>query len=130
MVTAEIRPQNLRPHKTFEDGLAAGELNFQRCGACGASVFYPRVACNFCGSVDLSFEVSAGRGRVYATTAVGAGDDAYSVCLIDLDEGFRMMSTVVEMPARDVAIGMRVACRSEEVGENQWRAVFFATPDQ
>jgi uncharacterized protein len=67
----------------------------------GKPVFPPRVG------EDLQWRVSAGAGTVYAVTvAHPRGDDeAYNIVLVDLDEGFRMMSTVT---GGDVAIGARV----------------------
>ena len=125
MGAVEILERNLRPHQTFLDGLAAGTLLYQRCGKCDAAVFYPRVACNVCGSVDLTFHQSAGSGTVYSTTVVARSTGSpYSVCIVELDEGFRMMSTVVDMPAEDVLIGVRVVGRFETSTDGAPRWVF------
>ncbi len=52
---------------------------------------------------------SAGRGTVYATTVVHrAGEQPYNVCLVELDEGVRIMSRVEGVAPADVAIGLRV----------------------
>jgi len=126
----EILVENLHPAATFEEGLAQGKLLYQRCDDCGVAQFYPRVMCSTCGSVRVQFAQSDGTGVVYAVTAVAATGDPYSVCLVDLDEGFRMMSTVVEMPAAEVSIGLRVACRFEQEADEVWRAVFVAAPAQ
>lgn len=57
----------------------------------------------------MEWSESSGRGTVYATTAVYRRDEApYNVALIDLDEGFRMMSRVEGIPAENVEVGMRV----------------------
>lgn len=99
------------PLTVYREGLAAGELRFQRCGSCDGAVFYPRVLCPFCGSRELVWATAAGGGTVYATTAMHRRDaEPYNVCLVDLDEGFRMMSRV-EGPAAAVAIGERVRLR-------------------
>ncbi|WP_261566536.1 Zn-ribbon domain-containing OB-fold protein [Frankia gtarii] len=125
MSDVEILDQNLRPYQAFLDGLAAGSLLYQRCGKCAAAVFYPRVACNVCGSVDLAFQRSAGQGTVYSNTAVAStGGPAYSVCIVELDEGFRMMSSVVDVPAEEVPIGLRVVCRFETSDGADTRLVF------
>lgn len=87
---------------------------YQRCEDCGAVVFPRRVLCPRCGSRALSDHVSAGRGVVYSTTAVHARVGSHNVALIDLDEGFRMMSTVVGIDPGDVAIGMAVRARSDD----------------
>ncbi len=100
------------PAEVYQRYLEDGKLGFQRCGGCGAAIFYPRVLCPACGSPALGWETSAGRGTVYATTAVYRRDaDPYNVVLVDLDEGFRMMSRVDGVPAEEVEIGARVNLR-------------------
>lgn len=116
---SDASTDNLAPHATYLDGLGQDELRYQRCGSCGAAVFAPRVLCNRCGSTALRFEVSAGHGTVYSSTAVTQRDaPAYSVCLVDLDEGFRMMSSVVDIAAEAVEIGLRVTARFEPVEDD------------
>ncbi len=111
--------ENLAPHATYLDGLEHEELRYQRCDECGGAVFAPRVLCNHCGGTALRVEVSGGLGTVYSNTAVTQrGADSYSVCLVDLDEGFRMMSSVVDIAAEDVGIGMRVTARFEPVEDD------------
>jgi hypothetical protein len=46
---------------------------------------------------------------VYATTTVYRRDDEpYNVALVDLEEGFRMMSRVEGVSAEEVGVGLRV----------------------
>ena len=53
------------------------------------------------------------RGVIYATTVVHRPDeDPYNVCLVDLDEGARVMGRVEGMAAQDVTIGLRVQARA------------------
>ena len=107
------------PAEMYARYLNEGKLAFQRCADCGSAVFYPRVLCPACGGTSLEWSESSGRGTVYATTAVYRRYEApYNVALIDLDEGFRMMSRVEGMPAEDVEVGMRVSLsvRSEDDG--------------
>ena len=100
------------PAEVYRRYLESGRLGFQRCAGCGAAVFYPRVLCPVCGSPDLAWETSSGRGVVYATTAVyRREDDPYSVVLVDVEEGFRMMSRVEGVPAEEVEVGARVTLR-------------------
>jgi uncharacterized OB-fold protein len=100
------------PAEVYRRYLEMGELGFQRCRDCGAAIFYPRVLCPACGGVSLEWRASSGRGTVYATTAVYRRDaEPYNVALVDLDEGFRMMSRVEGVPAAEVEIGARVTLR-------------------
>lgn len=102
------------PAEVYKRYLESGRLGFQRCSGCGAAVFYPRVVCPACGSADLAWETSSGRGVVYATTAVYRRDaEPYNVVLVDLEEGFRMMSRVEGLPAERVEVGTKVRLRMD-----------------
>jgi hypothetical protein len=84
---------------------APSPLHYQRCGACSAAIHPPRPLCFVCGSRDLAWEESAGAGTVYSSSDLHRRDEEpYNVSLVDLDEGYRVMSTV----AVGVAIGTRV----------------------
>jgi uncharacterized protein len=107
------------PAGVYRRFLEAGKLGFQRCSGCGKAVFYPRLICPVCGGADLVWETSSGRGIVYATTAVHRRDaDPYNVGLVDLEEGFRMMSRIEGVPADRVEIGMKVSFRVAREGDD------------
>ncbi|MBS1889203.1 MAG: OB-fold domain-containing protein [Actinobacteria bacterium] len=106
--------ESASPWIGYQEGLAAGELRFQRCGDCARAVFYPRVVCPHCGSTALAWEISSGAGTVYATTVMRPHrQEPYNVCLVDLDEGFRLMSRVDRVPADGVRIGDRLRLLKE-----------------
>lgn len=97
------------PAEVYRRYLEGGALGFQRCRDCSSAVFYPRVLCPVCGSISLEWRTSGGRGVVYAATGVYRRDgEPYNVALVDLEEGFRMMSRVEGVPAEEVSIGLRV----------------------
>jgi uncharacterized OB-fold protein len=52
---------------------------------------------------------------------------AYSIAFIDLDEGFRMMSSVVgvDNPVEDIEIGMRVQVEFEKQEEGDYPIPVF-----
>jgi uncharacterized OB-fold protein len=103
-----LTPDNA-PDVVFKRRLADGALPYQKCGACAANVFPPRVLCPTCGSPEVGWETSAGSGSVYSVTTVyRRNEEPYNVSLVDLDEGFRMMTSVRGLPPDDVTIGMRV----------------------
>jgi uncharacterized protein len=107
------------PTETYARYLGEGRLAFQHCTGCGRAVFYPRVLCPYCGSTSLEWRESSGRGTVYAATAIYHRDrEPHNVALVDLDEGFRIMSRVEGIAAEEVQIGMRVSFEArEEEGE-------------
>jgi uncharacterized protein len=113
------------PVAAYRRHLENGKLAYQRCADCSAAVFYPRVLCPVCGSGALEWRESAGRGTVYATTAVHSRDrDPRNVALVNLDEGFRMMSRVEGVPAEEVEIGARVSFEVRHRDKDEPVAVF------
>jgi uncharacterized OB-fold protein len=93
--------------------LEAGELAYQVCTDDGSVVFFPRVLCPKTGSTNLEWRVSKGIGTVYSTTVMHyRGESPINLALIDLDEGFRLMSRVEDIAPADVRIGMRVTFRA------------------
>ncbi len=98
----------------YQQALDEGRFVVQRCGGCGQAVHFPREVCPHCGSDDLAFVPASGMGTVYAVTTVRRKADAggdLNVSLIDLDEGPRLMSRVVNLHPDQVRIGMRVRAR-------------------
>ena len=73
----------------FWEGCAAGELRIQRCTSCGKHVFYPRPACPHCWSTDLEWVVSDGTATLHS----------YVIAIVELPEGVRMMTNLVEVEA-------------------------------
>ncbi len=123
-------PVDSAPARTYAERLGEGVLAYQRCAECGSAVFYPRAICPACGGTDLVWHASSGRGTVYSTTSVSRrGDVPYCVCLVDLDDGFRLMSTVVGVPAEHVRIGQRVRGRVDLDGDEP-RPVFELEADE
>jgi len=113
-VTDLPHPQPDDVTQPFWDGIAAGRLRLQRCRACGRHVFYPRAVCPHCTSGELEWVDASGRGSVYSFSVVHrappgfAADAPYAVALVDLDEGVRMMTRLVDVALDDLAIGQPV----------------------
>ena len=99
------------PLAHFRDHLQRGELAYQFDAASGRPVFFPRVIAPGTGNA-VEWRVSAGKGTVHAVTVISPrGEPPYNVALVDMDEGFRLMSRVEEVHADAVRIGMRVRSR-------------------
>ncbi|MGZ8264254.1 MAG: Zn-ribbon domain-containing OB-fold protein [Burkholderiales bacterium] len=106
------------PLGTYLEHLRKGELAYQVTQD-GQVVFYPRAVAPVTGG-DLEWRVSKGLGTVYSTTVVYYKNEApLNVALIDLDEGFRLMSRVEDIDATSVKIGMRVRFRTHPGDEKQ-----------
>ena len=111
--------------------LGKGQLAYQFSPEANRAVFYPRVICPFTGSDKLEWRISQGLGTVHATTVVHQQQgEPYNVALIDVDEGFRMMSRVEDIAPTEVRIGMRVRFRVHQPpGDEPPMPVFFPAGD-
>ncbi len=108
------------PLAIYQAHLERGELAYQWSPEARKAVFYPRVICPFTGSDRLEWRVSGGLGTVYATTITHPREGApYNVSLIDVDEGFRLMSRVEGVAPEAVQIGMRVRFRVHRPGGDE-----------
>lgn len=102
------------PDVVYAQYMAANEFRIQHCRGCSRHLFYPRLVCSHCGSVELDWVPASGRGVVYAVSVVNRSADKggpYNVVLVDLAEGPRMMARVDGVPNDAVRIGMAVQAR-------------------
>jgi hypothetical protein len=98
------------------------ELRFQRCGDCGAWRHVPREMCAACGSWRWEWARSTGRGRLFTWTVVArplhpafVDDVPIAPAVIEMDEGVRLVSLVVDCPPDGLEIGMPVEVVFEDV---------------
>lgn len=115
------------PLETFRSYLKRHELAYQYSPQADKAVFFPRLVCPFTGSTALEWRVSRGVGTVHATTVVHPREGGpYNVALIQLDEGFRMMSRVEDLEPANIRIGLRVQVRFAEVADEPAPLPVFA----
>jgi uncharacterized OB-fold protein len=101
----------------------------QRCLDCERFQFYPRILCCHCGGRRLEWRAVSGRGRVASYTVVHrAVSAAYAtpatILLVDLDEGPRMMSSLVGDDAAAVQVGDAVSVEFQPWSEGVALPVF------
>jgi uncharacterized OB-fold protein len=108
--------------REFYDWCGKGELRFQRCVACEAWRHVPREMCPTCGSFEWSWNPSTGRGKVYSWTTVErpmhpafARAAPYAVVVVEMEEGVRIASSVVDRDPRKLAIGLPVIVVFDQV---------------
>ena len=100
--------------RPFWEGIAEGVLRVQRCGSCGRHVFYPRAVCPYCASSKLDWVDASGRGRIHSYTVVHRAPPEYRdevpyvVALVELDEGVRMMTRLVDVEPAGVRVDLPV----------------------
>lgn len=101
--------------QAFWDGTRQGKLLVQHCNSCDSNIFYPRRECPECWSEDLCWIASSGRAKVFSfsVTYEGVekifGDDLPIILAwVDLPEGIRMQTNLVDCDPDCVAIGQDV----------------------
>lgn len=115
----------------YWEGCKQGKLLYQHCLNCEKNQFYPRYQCKYCNSKNLEYRESKGTGAIYTYTIVHRApnpaykeDIPYILAIVELDEGFRMMSNIVGVE-EEINIGDRVRIefekRSEEIYIPQFR---------
>jgi uncharacterized OB-fold protein len=97
----------------YWEGCARHELRFQRCTRCANAIHTPALVCGRCWSRDLAWERSAGTGAVYSWTVVWRPptivfEVPYAPAIVDLDEGWQLLSCLVGCQPEDIRVGMRV----------------------
>ena len=121
------------PLGVYVEHCRKGELAYQVCTDDDTPVFFPRAVAPKTGSGNLEWRVSKGLGTVYSTTVVHGGKDVppHNVALIDIDEGYRMMSRVEGIDPMQVKIGMRVKVKINPGDDKQLPYPVFTplTPD-
>lgn len=105
----------------YWDSFKNEKLMIQRCKECGSFRFYPGTFCTNCLSSEIEWKEASGNGTVHSFSIVYrplskefSPDVPYVVALIDLDEGVRMMSNIIECPLDEIHIGMKVQVIYEE----------------
>jgi len=98
----------------FWDGCAVGKLLLQRCTACGRVRHPPSPICPNCLSDAQDWRQASGRGSVYTFVVVHEERRGwerlvpYVLAVVELDEGVRIVTNLVNVAPKDVAIGMPV----------------------
>ncbi|MGZ0188782.1 MAG: Zn-ribbon domain-containing OB-fold protein [Alphaproteobacteria bacterium] len=108
-------PQPSIDSKPFWDGLKDRRVMLQTCGDCGLIRHYPRPVCDACYSMDVEWTEASGRGTVYSWTQTHhpfhdgfRGEVPYILVTVDLAEGVRIQSQLIDAKFEDVRVGLPV----------------------
>lgn len=103
-----------------------GELWIQKCLSCNNFQHYPSGMCRRCWSEDLHWHRAHGTGTIWTFTVVGKPghpawerDAPYVLALVELDEGPRMMTNIVDCDHDTVFVGQRVHLAPHAEGSGQ-----------
>ena len=115
------------PDETTEAYWAAageGRLLISGCRDCGRTHSYPRPFCPYCWSDAVDWVEASGLATLYTFSIVRQNDLPpfkerlpYVAAVVDLDEGPRMMTNVVDCAVEDVRIGMALEFTTRAAGE-------------
>ena len=116
VITDENRP--------FWEGCRQGKLLLQFCDACQRYQFYPRLYCMQCSSDQLRWVEASGRGVIYSYTIIRQNkspefmpDVPYNVAIVQLEEGPRMLSNVVDIDLADLRVDLPVMVVFDRVND-------------
>lgn len=110
----------------------AGDLVLPHCVLCQAPFWYPRAFCPRCGSEQVEWRTSTGRGRVYSYTVVRRAGGVWGehtpfvLAYVELEEGVTIAANLIECGEDELEIGMPVSATFEMgAGEGQSPALRF-----
>jgi uncharacterized protein len=113
----KLLPEPTPDTQPFWDGLKAGRLLLQSCGACGRVRHYPRPVCPHCYSMDVRWTEAKGRGKIHSWTITHhafhpgwKGALPITLVTVDLDEGVRMQAEL-RGPVRERALAIGAPVR-------------------
>lgn len=102
------RPQPTPETKHFWDGTREGELRLQKCDACSKIYFPPRPFCPQCSSRNVSVFPASGKATLHSYVIhhrkVPGFTPPYAIAVVELAEGPRMMSNIVDCPQTPEAL--------------------------
>jgi uncharacterized OB-fold protein len=103
-----VLPEPTPETREFWEGTAAGELRLQRCDACAHVYFPPRPFCPACASRSVSSFAASGQGTLYSYLIhhrpVPGFTPPYAIAVVQLAEGPRLMSNIVDCPQTPEAL--------------------------
>ncbi len=107
VITEESRP--------FWEGCQQGKLLLQYCTECQRHQFYPRLYCMQCDSDALRWVEASGHGVIYSYAIIHqnkspefANDTPYNVAIVQLQEGPRMLSNIVDIGPGELGVDLPV----------------------
>jgi uncharacterized OB-fold protein len=108
------------------EGVKQGELLIQRCSDCNTLRHPPRPMCGECQSIEWDSVASRGSGTVNSYVVihhppVPGYDYPLVVAVVDLEEGTRFVSNIVDCDPAEVEIGMAVQASVDTFeGDYRW----------
>jgi len=108
-------PRPTEDSAPYWEAAGRGQLRMQKCGSCGLFRFPPSILCASCLSGEAEWVKLSGRGTVFSWIVIHQSqhpafnaDTPYNVAIVELEEGPRLHTNIVECANDDIHIGMPV----------------------
>jgi uncharacterized OB-fold protein len=128
------RPQDDELTQPFWEAAKRHELIVPRCRPCNRFFWYPRPACPYCLREDWEWTSVTGKGRLHSYTIVHQPqnpafqpDVPYAYAVVQLDEGVRIISNVVDCDTEDLSVDMPLEAVFDDVTD-EWTLLKFRPP--
>jgi uncharacterized OB-fold protein len=110
-MASRIKPPMGEDNAWWWEQAAQDKLVIQRCSACGILRHPPRPMCDSCRSTSWDFTQASGRGKLASFTVlhhpqVPGYEYPLTIVLVDLEEGTRIISQLVDCESETISIGM------------------------
>lgn len=117
-------PQPSEEAVAFFEALRKGELRVPKCATCGRLSYPPRAMCPDCQSFDFEWARVSGRGTLYSYVVTHqaihpalVGHTPLATVEVELEEGPRITSNLVDVPPDAIEIGMAVEVVFEKIND-------------
>jgi hypothetical protein len=131
MIAQRPLPESTTLTEPFWVALRERKLVVQRCDACQTLRFPPELGCFECGSVKSTWVPMSGRATLWSWT-VGhppllpffAERAPWPVVVVQLEEGPRMVTNIVDVPVEQYEFGLPLVADYEDVADDVTLVVF------
>ena len=114
----------------------SGELRFQRCTDCGAWRHPPRILCATCGSEQVEWARSSGRGKIFTWTVTHqamhpalAAEVPYAVIVVEMEEGVRLVAGLRGLDPSELRLELPVEVEFETLNDEIAIPHFHPAPE-
>jgi uncharacterized OB-fold protein len=137
-MTAPTKPLPILDNvsRRWFEAAAQGRLLIQKSAADNTYQWYPRAHVVGSLSPDVDWVEAAGTGRIYSYTIVHrtpnaefADDCPYVLAIVELDEGVRLSTRIVDTPLDQLRCDLPVRVTFERIDDEITLAYFTATED-
>jgi hypothetical protein len=120
-----LRPRVDLDNQGFWEAVRQHKLVFQKCKDCGLLVHRPRPMCPRCNSMEREWVPSTGKGVVYswvnfvyANAAYPGIKVPYTVVVVEMAEGVRIISNLYDVKPEEVYVGMPVEVVFDDIADD------------